>query len=174
MSTAVRLFAEQGFDHVTVEDVAAAAGVSPRTFFRYFDSKAGAVFGNSALLQDGLQQALVERPPGVSVLAAFTEYWLRETQLVYDHPETYRAQYELAARHGPVAAERSRVFERTRSMAIEALHAEEPRRAHVEVEMVASMMTDAIFTTLRVWHEHGDDPRRIFGDCMRVVERAAI
>ena len=33
------LFEQQGFEHTTVDDVAAAAGISRRTFFRYFDSK---------------------------------------------------------------------------------------------------------------------------------------
>jgi AcrR family transcriptional regulator len=40
---AVRLAVERGFDRVLVEDVASAAGVSPRTFNNYFSSKAEAI-----------------------------------------------------------------------------------------------------------------------------------
>ncbi|HEY2507899.1 MAG TPA: helix-turn-helix domain-containing protein [Streptosporangiaceae bacterium] len=43
LSAAKRLFAEHGFDATTVRDIAAAARVTERTFYRYFDGKEGLV-----------------------------------------------------------------------------------------------------------------------------------
>jgi AcrR family transcriptional regulator len=61
-SVAIKLFAEQGFDAVTTTQIAQAAGISPRSFFRYFPTKEDVVLGS---LEDSgvrVRDALVARP----------------------------------------------------------------------------------------------------------------
>src|SRR3954454_2644348 len=65
---ALRLFREQGYQRTTVEQIAAAAEVSPSTFFRYFPTK------EDLVLQDDMDTRLVEaferQPSGLSPIAA--------------------------------------------------------------------------------------------------------
>jgi AcrR family transcriptional regulator len=70
-ATARRLFAERGFDAVTVAEVAAGAGVSEKTVFNYFPTKEDLAFAGR---EEGIAQfvtAIAERPPGSSVLDVF-------------------------------------------------------------------------------------------------------
>ena len=67
---ALDLVAERGFAHVTVEDIAEAADVSPRTFFNYFPSKEAAMFGTDLDSTEELRRRLVEEVPGETALTA--------------------------------------------------------------------------------------------------------
>lgn len=60
---ALRLFTEQGFDATTVEQIADAADIAPRTFFRYFRSKDAVLFGDLTGELDQMRAILETRPP---------------------------------------------------------------------------------------------------------------
>jgi TetR/AcrR family transcriptional regulator, regulator of mycofactocin system len=55
---ALELFATRGFDETTVEDIAAAVGVSRRTLFRYYASKNDIVWGEFGEVMDALRAHL--------------------------------------------------------------------------------------------------------------------
>jgi TetR/AcrR family transcriptional regulator, regulator of mycofactocin system len=70
---ALRLFADQGFDETTVDQIAAAAGVSRRTFFRYFDSKTGVLWSQFDSEVAQLREKLAEMPRTLPVMDAVRE-----------------------------------------------------------------------------------------------------
>jgi TetR/AcrR family transcriptional regulator, regulator of mycofactocin system len=67
---ALRLFATQGFDATTVDQIAAEAGVSRRTFFRYFESKSDVLWGEFDLEVENLCRELAALPSDLSVMDA--------------------------------------------------------------------------------------------------------
>jgi AcrR family transcriptional regulator len=68
------LFAERGFDSVTVADVAAAADVSQATVFNYFPTKEDLFYSGLEAFEEELLSAIRGRAPGESVLAAFGRF----------------------------------------------------------------------------------------------------
>jgi TetR/AcrR family transcriptional regulator, regulator of mycofactocin system len=67
---ALRLFADQGFDSTTIEQISAEAGVSKRTFFRYFGSKASVLWSEFDSEVGTIRTALAGVPGGVPMMDA--------------------------------------------------------------------------------------------------------
>jgi AcrR family transcriptional regulator len=158
--TAVALFARQGFDHTTVEEIADACDVSPRTFFRYFASKEDVLFATADERLRALLDALAARPPGEPPLRSMREAAL---QLVPDYT-SHRDQ--LATRKRIVAETeslRSHGLERQLGWddaVTEALRQRLPAgEESLELRLVASVASATLRAALHTWLEVGGDLR---------------
>jgi AcrR family transcriptional regulator len=77
---AIRLIVERGADNVLVEDIASAAGVSPRTFNNYFSSKGEAVASRHVDRIVQMAEDLRDRPASEPLWEAITEAALAQLQ----------------------------------------------------------------------------------------------
>ena len=75
---AMSLFVQRGFDHVTVAEVAEAAGVSEKTVFNYFPTKEDLFFDEVPERARRLTEAIRSRPEGDPILAALRQLQIGE------------------------------------------------------------------------------------------------
>lgn len=80
---ALDLFEREGVDQTTVDDIAQAAGVSSRTFFRYFATKEAAALVPHVDLDERVDRMLSEIGPGRPLLDQLEEVW-REVLTAFD------------------------------------------------------------------------------------------
>ncbi len=70
MSAAITLFEQQGYDETTIAEIAEAAGLTKRTFFRYFADKREVLFNGSEELIELWVAAVASAPPDARPMAA--------------------------------------------------------------------------------------------------------
>ena len=81
---ALGLVAERGLANVTVEDIAEAAEVSPRTFFNYFPSKEAVLFGGEPDRAARLRERVATEVPGEPVIAALRAVLAQDAEAMAD------------------------------------------------------------------------------------------
>ena len=101
ITAALRLVDERGADRVTVDEIAAAAGVSQRTFFNYFATKEDALVGDPLEgctdLRAHLSAAPADRPlldalfdalvPAFQQIQDDREHWLLRMRVIGNNPQ---------------------------------------------------------------------------------------
>ncbi|MTD53073.1 TetR family transcriptional regulator [Amycolatopsis pithecellobii] len=70
---ALDLFLEQGFTETTVPQITARAGLTTRTFFRYFADKREVLFAGEELLPERVARVMAEAPPSLGPMELITE-----------------------------------------------------------------------------------------------------
>ncbi len=73
-NAALKLFAEQGYDETTLDEIADAADVSRRTIFAYYDSKEEILFCGESDFLARLKKTLDERPEGTTTVDAIRQF----------------------------------------------------------------------------------------------------
>jgi len=101
---ALRLADRHGVDKVSVEAIADAAGVSPRTFFNYFATKEDAMIGKSPTDPAPLLERLRARPAGEAPLEAMRQAMLASLEGLQQDPERWAMRRRVVQRHPGLAA----------------------------------------------------------------------
>ena len=145
----MELFSERGYDRVTVGEIAARAGLTERTFFRYFTDKREVLFSGSDMLVQALTKALTEAPADESPMEAVGS----ALDAIARALEAHRTRDEAKVRYGVVTAH-PELMERERakmSKLVDALTVALHKRG-VE-EPAASLVAEAGIAVFRVGFE---------------------
>lgn len=174
-AAAIRLFAERGFEATTTEDIAAAAGVSTRTFFRYFPSKEAAAFPDHGDRVAEISRRLSARHPSRAPLVAVLDVSRQLMTEYFDNPELYRSRYQLIR---SVATLRD--YERIQDVQYERAVADYLTRerpddpaSQMKARMTAAGLVAVINTVLDRWACEGvDDPLPLLDQGLTVAAQA--
>lgn len=111
-TTALQLFAEQGFDATTIEQIATAAGISRRSFFRYFGNKEDIVLGDVAALGQKVKAALAARPAEEGAWAALRAAFLSLRDADAASPASIKTELTVANMYHDAPSLRARHLEK--------------------------------------------------------------
>jgi AcrR family transcriptional regulator len=174
--SALALFAEQGYDDTTVEQIAAGAGLGRSTFFRHFGDKREILFGGQDGLASQLAESIENAPSRQTALEAIetafadaAAVWFTAERhdlaplrisVVASHPEL--RERELLKRHGITSA----IAAALRSRGIE-----EPATT-----VAAELATLAFSQTIAAWAEpdNGEEFHAIARRMLRRLHTAAV
>lgn len=172
---ATDLFAKKGFDETTVDDIARAAGVSRRSFFRYFSSKSDLMAQGIVNYATALTDAINACPQTDSLSEVFRKTVLQVAQQSAAYPRT-RKIMQIAAKY-PTAreAQLSRMAELQDSVA--GAFAQRCRQASEDdliPSVLAGLTLSVLSVTFRSWFEQGQQDisitaEQVFATLGRVV-----
>jgi AcrR family transcriptional regulator len=173
MTVALRLFGERGFEETTVEEIATAADVAPRTFFRYFPTKVDVLFADHQDFVALLQETLATRPDAEPVLTAVRRASLAWIDRVLTDPGLFLVRTRLAATV-PAARAHGRYldaeYEDAIAGAFAAAHGGDPA-SDLEARMLARTAWAATRAARDVWLATEDDPRKLVNRAFDLLER---
>jgi len=157
-AAALRLAREHGFESVTIEQIAADAAVSRRTFFRYYASKEAALFPYYGRRLEWFRASLADGPPGASPFAVVEQAFLALAVVYRRERDEIVAQQEVVdASPALIAFERTldRDWEQAVADALETGRRDARGKAGRRARILAGATMGAVRATLREWFDAG-------------------
>jgi AcrR family transcriptional regulator len=170
---AIKLFAEKGFDETTVEEVAQAAGVSRRSFFRYFASKDDLLAQNVVNYGNVLAATVISCAPNLTQLETVRETVQAVLKQAVVQPHT-RQIIEIAQRSASARqAHGSRMHDVEDALAVAfAERMKATSKDDLKPRMLASLTLSSMNLAVVAWYR-GQDPstaaRQVFANLKRIV-----
>jgi len=164
---ALRLFAKRGFDHVTVEDIATACDVSPRTFFRYFASKEDVLFADGDAYRVQLLSALDEQPADRAPVDRLQAAMHELAAFYVEQRDTIRRRHQLVQSTPSLRTRASERQQRWEADLVDHLR-RSPGAAKVrdlDLRLIVAATTAALRVAVDVWIEADDS-----GDLTAIVD----
>jgi AcrR family transcriptional regulator len=152
-AAAIRLATERGYDHVTVDDIAAEVDMAPRTFFRYFASKDDVLFTDRSEKLDRLRAAIEARPATEAIWRSLREALVSLACTFEDERDLSLAKSKLIAATPSLAAravERQTEWQRLIAAAV-ATRLGVEADADLRAQVVAGAAVAAMQAAYRVW-----------------------
>ncbi|WP_212910487.1 TetR/AcrR family transcriptional regulator [Streptomyces sp. TS71-3] len=94
---ALKLYAEQGFERTTVAEIAEAAGLTERTFFRHFTDKREVLFYGTDMARDLLTRTIAESPASASPMDAVGAALESFGAFFQEDPERVRQRHAIVS-----------------------------------------------------------------------------
>src|SRR4051794_5211634 len=154
VEVACQLFNERGFRETTTEDIADAADVSQRTFFRHFPSKEAVLYGDHEAIESAFRDAILARPAHEGPIAAVAAALRTVTDFYSGAPERTFLQARLAATYPSVSAYSRAVVQRDLERVIIEALAERmgvDPVADPRPEVIAGAALSSVRVALRQW-----------------------
>jgi AcrR family transcriptional regulator len=164
---ALRLFAEQGYEATTVEQIAAAAEISTTTFYRYFSSKEHLVLSGAYEEEQGLH--FTELPAGLPLADSMRAMLakLRESGDVGGDRNAMLARFRLINSVPELrAGQQQHTQEGMQGLARMLAEPAGVDPGSLEARVLAALMGGAVAETLHYWVDHDGEP-----DLLDLLER---
>jgi AcrR family transcriptional regulator len=162
IDAALDLFERNGYDNTTIEEIAAAADVSPRTFFRYFDSKLELIMARAGSKRSDLGPLVAERPAGESLLDSLREILRSQLDAQMGDPLVLREMQVMLSTPSLRNMAREHFYEEEAGLAVMVARRLGLEEDDLTAHVIAGMIASALWATINCWIAEGADVDRLW------------